>query len=119
MLVNLLSSPQQVAFSDAYNLIDVDGDSEITVIELWRLMDSIGEEQSDEELVDLIETSHQALDGRQVITYEDFMALMAEDEFYHLFLEAFAALDKWDSGYVRAKDLDRVLASDQHQPTVT
>ncbi len=94
MLVNLLSSPQQVAFSDAYNLIDVDGDSEITVIELRRLMDSIGEEQSDEELVDLIETSHQALDGRQVITYEDFMALMAEDEFYHLFLETFAALDK-------------------------
>jgi Ca2+-binding EF-hand superfamily protein len=109
MLVNLLSSPQQVEFTDAYNLIDIDGDGEITVIELRRLMDSIGEEKSDEELVDLIETSHQAVDGKQVITYEDFMGLMAEVEFYHLFLETFRALDKRDSGYVRAKDLDRVL----------
>ncbi len=83
-------------------------------------MDYIGEERSDEELVDLIETSRQALDGRRVITYEDFMALMAEDEFYHLFLDTLTtALDKQDSGYVRAKDLDRVLVSDQHQPTVT
>ena len=83
-------------------------------------MDYIGEERSDEELVDLIETSRQALDGRRVITYEDFMALMAEDEFYHLFLDTLTtALDKQDSGYVRAKNLDRVLASDQHQPTVT
>ncbi len=37
MLVALLSIPQQVEFTDAYNLIDVDGVGEITVIELRRL----------------------------------------------------------------------------------
>ena len=34
---------------------------------------------------------------------------MAEAEFYNLFLETFRALDKMDTGYVRAADLDRVL----------
>jgi calmodulin len=109
MLVNLLSQSQQVKFTDAYNLIDSDGDGEITLMELRRLMDSIGEAKSDEELVSLIETSHQEMDGRQVITYPDFMGLMAEAEFYHLFLDTFRALDTRDLGYVRAKDLDRVL----------
>jgi calmodulin len=109
MLVNLLSQSQQVEFTDAYNLIDSDGDGEITLMELRRLMDSIGEAKSDEELVSLIETSHQEMDGRQVITYPDFMGLMAEAEFYHLFLDTFRALDTRDLGYVRAKDLDRVL----------
>jgi Ca2+-binding EF-hand superfamily protein len=109
MLVNLLSQSQQVEFTDAYNLIDSDADGEITLMELRRLMDSIGGAKSDKKLVFLIETSNQEMDGRQVITYPDFMGLMAEAEFYHLFLDTFRALDTRDLGYVRAKDLDRVL----------
>ena len=109
MLVKLLSPSQQVDFTDAFNLIDEDGNGEITLAELRRLMDSVGEEKSDSELTTFIETSHQAMDGREIITYEDFIGLMAEADFYNLFFETFRALDKRDSGYVRAKDLDRVL----------
>jgi Ca2+-binding EF-hand superfamily protein/thiol-disulfide isomerase/thioredoxin len=109
MLVKLLSSSQQNDFNDAYNLIDADGDGEITLIELRRLMDSIGEEKSDADLRTYIEKGNQNLDGKQVITYEDFMGIMAEAEFYNLFYETFQALDKDDSGYLRASDLNRVL----------
>lgn len=109
MLVQLLSSSQQSDFNDAYNLLDADGDGEITLIEFRRLVDSIGEEKSDEELQNYIEKGNQKMDGKQVIAYEDFMGIMAEAEFYNLFLETFRALDKEDSGYLRAGDLNRVL----------
>ena len=109
MLVDLISPSQHVEFTDAFNLIDRDGDGEITLMELRRLMDSIGEERSDEELLNLIATSHQEMDGKKTISYKDFIGIMAEAEFYNLFLETFRALDKMDTGYVRAADLDRVL----------
>jgi calmodulin len=48
--------------------------------------------------------------SRSVLSLEDFLGIMAEAEFYHLFRDTFAALDKDDSGYVRAGDLDRVLS---------
>lgn len=109
MLVQLLSTSQQSDFNDAYNLLDADGDGEVTLIEFRRLVDSIGEEKSDEELQDYISKGNQKMDGKQVISYEDFMGIMAEAEFYNLFLETFRALDKEDSGYLRAGDLNRVL----------
>lgn len=34
---------------------------------------------------------------------------MAEAEFYYLFREIFAQLDKTDSGFVKAREIDRVL----------
>jgi calmodulin len=109
MLVKLLAPSQRVEFTDAYNLIDADGDGEITLVELRRLMDSVGEERSDEDLVNVIAQSRQGMDGKEVLTYRDFMGLMAESELYFLFLETFRDLDKMDTGFVRAKDLDRVL----------
>ena len=117
LLVNLLSIGQQAEIRDAYTLIDADGDGEITLNELRRLMESIGDKRSDQELVEFIETSRSSTqddddnddDGKKVITYRDFFGIMAEVELYHLFLETFRALDEHDSGFVRAKDLDRVL----------
>jgi calmodulin len=111
MLVNLLSTMQQQEIAEAFRLIDDDGDGQVTLMELRRLMDSVGEERSDQELLDLIEQSHfdSAVDREKVITAEDFTGLMAEAEIYHLFLDTFKSLDPKDSGFVRAKDLDRVL----------
>lgn len=109
MLVKYLSVSQQNDFNDAYSLLDSDGDGEITLMELRRLMDSVGEEKSDAELMTYIKTGNQEMDGKQVITYDDFMGIMAEAEFYNLFYETFRALDKDDSGYLRASDLNRVL----------
>jgi calmodulin/calcium-binding protein CML len=37
------------------------------------------------------------------------MGIMAEADFYHLFKDTFASLDKYNSGFVKASELDRVL----------
>lgn len=112
MLVNLLSSMQRQEISEAFRLIDDNGDGEVTLMELRRIMDSVGEERSDEDLHNVIQQSRTlngAIDERKGITAEDFTGLMAEAEIYHLFLDTFRTLDPNDTGFVRAKDLDRVL----------
>ena len=116
ILVNLLSVGQQAEIRDAFSLLDADGDGEITLNELARLMESIGDTRPEDELVDFIASTassfrsfQQRDQQKQVITYRDFFGIMAEVEFYNLFLETFRALDHRNSGFVRAKDLDRVL----------
>merc|ERR1712238_283187 len=47
--------------------------------------------------------------GNEVITQTEFMGVMAEAEFYYLFLDTFEMLDVNKTGYVAAGDLDRVL----------
>lgn len=110
ILANMLSPTQLQSIKDAFRLVDEDGDGEITLVELRRIMDSIGEERTDQELLDLIEKSHfSAMGGKKIITEEDFTGIMAEVEIYYLFLDTFTALDSNNTGFVRAKDLDRVL----------
>ena len=115
-----LSAPwQAVEFTDAYNVVDLDKDGQITIVELRRVMNSVGDETSDDDLLKLIKTGSNELspdaktnpiiDRQEVITYEDFMGLMAEAEFYHLFLDTFRSLDTRDSGFVKAGELDKVL----------
>ena len=110
MLVNVLGPLQRQEIADAFKLIDEDGDKEITLIELKRLLSSIGEERTDQELLEVIGSTHlDGMDDKKVMTVEDFTGLMAEAEIYYLFLDTFRAMDPSDTGFVRAKDLDRVL----------
>jgi Ca2+-binding EF-hand superfamily protein/thiol-disulfide isomerase/thioredoxin len=110
MLVSKLTPAQREEFTDVFKVIDSSGDGLIELIELKRVMESIGEEKTDEEILDMINKGNVAMDGNQVITYQDFMGVMVtEAEFYHLFKDTFAALDKHNSGYIKASDVDRVL----------
>ena len=125
MLVSRLSPARRSEFVDAFALMDLDGDGNIELLELKRVMESIGESKSDEELMKMIKQgSSSVLDGRSVLSKADFLGIMAEAEFYHLFRDTFAALDKTDSGYVKACELDRVLSgvrdliSDDHRSII-
>ena len=115
MLLRLLPPSTQSDFKDAFDLIDTDGDREITLMELRRSLESVGEEKTDLELMQLIQRAGSGggiggtMDGKEVITEENFMGLMAEADFYNLFLDTFKALDVHDSGFVKASELDRVL----------
>ena len=111
MLVSRLSPAQRAEFVQAFRLIDADGDGDIELIELKRVEESIGEDKTDEELAQMIAKGSRRtqLDARSVISLEDFLGIMAEAEFYHLFRDIFAALDKDDTGYVKAKEMCRVL----------
>jgi calmodulin len=127
MLVKRLSPAQRTEFSDIFALMDVNADGCLELSELQRLLESIGE--TTDELPNVLKVNNNTtmdgacaeqpssspmLDsdscfGPGVMTYEDYMGIMAEAEFYHLFRDIFASLDANGSGYVKARDLDRVL----------
>jgi len=110
MLVAKLSPAQQSEFTDVFKMIDTSGDGLINLAELKRALITTGNQDiSDEEISDMINKADPSVDGNAEITYQDFMGVMAEAEFYHLFRDTFSSLDKYDSGFVRASDLDRVL----------
>lgn len=132
MLVNRLTSAQRSECMETFSLIDASGDGIITLMELKRVLQSVGEEQSDSELQEIIAKGHDEEEedkevvvpaakktmsnsgtrrsgSDNVITKQDFMGIWAEAEFYYLFRDIFASLDADDTGYVKAGDLDRVL----------
>ena len=80
----------------------------ISVIELQKALESIGEEHSDMELREMIHMAD-PLHTNDAISLDDFIGIMAEAEFYYLFKETFDALDTNNTGYVRAGVLDKVL----------
>ena len=90
-------------------MIDQSRDGKISVVELKKAMESAGSDRSDEEIYDMINKANPAVDGNTEITLQEFMGVMAEAEFFYLFLDTFNALDKDNTGFVRAADLDRVL----------
>jgi calmodulin len=112
ILLNVLAPMQRTYIEDAFNLVDEDGSESINLMELRRVMDSVGERRSDDELLGVIESKNAYApwqDQSKTITKEDFFGLMAEAETYQLFIDTFKTLDPQDSGFVRAKDLDRIL----------
>ena len=122
MLVQRLSKSRQLEYQDIFHIMDINKDGCIEVYELQILMDSIGEPLTVQETMlagasdcyDSGTTASVTANADTCVsqggmTYEDFMGLMAEAEFYYLFRDIFASLDVEDSGYVKARDLDRIL----------
>eukprot|EP00562_Extubocellulus_spinifer_P004452 CAMPEP_0178529646 /NCGR_PEP_ID=MMETSP0696-20121128/32440_1 /TAXON_ID=265572 /ORGANISM="Extubocellulus spinifer, Strain CCMP396" /LENGTH=654 /DNA_ID=CAMNT_0020161367 /DNA_START=147 /DNA_END=2111 /DNA_ORIENTATION=- len=109
LLVSKLSPLQREEFRNVYELIDNDNDGLVSVLELKRALESVGTERSDEEIFDMINKANPAIDGNTEISEADFMGVMAEAEFYYLFMETFSSLDKNNIGFLKASDLDQVL----------
>jgi calmodulin len=125
MLVSRLSSTRRTEFSEIFTLMDVNQDGCLELNELKRLLESIGDITSEQlKSVFTINEREDCTDskgnpvavtdvehciGPGVMTFEDYMGIMAEAEFYYLFRDIFASLDEKGSGYVKASDLDRVL----------
>ena len=106
-------------------MIDSNGDGTIELIELKRVLDTVSTNQSDEDfLANFMANGNRIIGSVPFITYEDFMGIMAEAEFYHLFRNIFATLDEDNTGYVKAYELDRVLCgvrdliSDDHKSII-
>ena len=109
LLVSKLTRAQREEFSDLFRIIDASGDGTISMLELRRAMESVGEGRSDEELREIINNANPNIDGNDVMTFDEFMGVIAEAEFYYLFLDTFEMLDVNSTGFVSAGDLDRVL----------
>lgn len=120
MLVERLRPAHRVEFKDVFELIDTSGDGVISLSELKRVMDSVGETKTEDELTTVMKdgadeggmSSIAYVDGLPTagISLQDFLGIMAEAEFYYLFRDIFSSLDPEGTGYVRAKDLDRALS---------
>ena len=111
-LFQMLTKNQQSEFKDAFDLIDTDKDGEISLLELRRIMNSIGQKKTEEELLKVIESPAND-DEDKLISEEDFMGLMAEAEIYNLLLGTFQALDENNGGYIKANDLNNILSGVQ------
>lgn len=110
LLVNSLPRSQREEFIEAFRIVDINGDGGITLSELKRVMGTIGDDKSGDELNEVFPHRQEPnSDGEDIMTLEDFMGIMAEAEFYQLFRDVFASLDTRGEGYVKAGDLDRVL----------
>ena len=122
LLVSRLPRSQREEFVEAFKLVDSNGDGGINLIELKRVMEMIGEETSEDDLKDMIPHGyHLGSGGEDVMNLQEFQGILAEVEFYYLFRDIFASLDRRDAGFVKAADLDRVLcgvrdliSDDQH-----
>jgi calmodulin len=109
LLVSRLTIAQREEFSDLFRIIDASGDGKISILELRRAMESVGEGRSDEELREMINNANPNIDGNDTMSADEFMGVIAEAEFYYLFLDTFEMLDVNHTGFVSAGDLDRVL----------
>ena len=92
LLVSKLTRSQREEFSDLFNIIDTSGDGNISILELRRAMESVGDSRSDEELYEMINNANPNIDGNTEINKVEFMGVMAEAEFYYLFLDTFEML---------------------------
>jgi calmodulin len=110
LLVSKLTPAQRSEFMDVFRMIDSDHDGTISMPEMKKALDAIGNDQrSDAEIQEMINKADPSVDGNSEITATEFMGVMAEAEFYYLFKETFATLDPQNSGYVQAGKLDNIL----------
>lgn len=108
MLVKRLSPSRRTEFLETFQLLDTNEDGAIELVELSRVVATVRDDNSDEELLQAFQQTT-GVQGNTQLTKEDFMGVMAEAEFFQLFHDIFASLDKYKTGFVKARDLDTVL----------
>lgn len=110
-LVSKLSRSQREEFQEVFNLVDSTHRGKISLLEMQKFMQSARSEKSTEELLRMMAIANPSMlnNPDHGITRDEFMGVMAEAEFFNLFKETFQELDKDNTGYVRAGDLDEVL----------
>merc|ERR1711862_1049861 len=109
LLVEKLTRAQREEFSDLFEIIDTANDDSISILELRRAMESVGQEKTDTEIHQMINNANPDIDGNNEMTKREFMGVMAEAEFYYLFLDTFEMMDVNKTGFVSAGDLDSAL----------
>lgn len=106
-----MTEEQLNEFREAFALYDKDGDGTITTLELGKVMRSLGQNPSVEELQNMINEIDQ--DGNGIIDFEEFVIMMrrnlqnknSEQELRN----AFKVFDKDNNGFITAKELKHVM----------
>merc|ERR1712118_654492 len=89
-----LTEEQIAEFKEAFSLFDKDGDGTITTKELGTVMRSLGQNQTEAELQDMINE----VDGNGTIDFPEFLSLMArkmkDTDTEEELIEAFKVFDR-------------------------
>ena len=112
-MVENLSEERITEFKAAFELFDKDRDGAINNKELGTVMRNLGQNPSEEELIQMIKEID--LDGNGVIDFNEFLYLMVKkmkgNDTEEELLEAFKVFDRDGNGYVTSHELRNVLTS--------
>ncbi len=108
---DILTDDKLREFKEAFEMFDRDKDGLINSKDLGNILRSLGHDQSDQELVDMINENDQDEDGR--IDFNEFLDLMhkrAKDEDIEEELsEAFRIFDKEDNGLISISEFRHIM----------
>ena len=107
----VLSAQQISELKEAFQLFDRDGDGTISTDELGIVLRSIGQNQSDAAITEMIAEVDD--DNNGYCEYDEFLLLMSkkinEGQMDEEMMEAFKTFDDNAKGYINLSDLKRVL----------
>jgi len=105
--MDLLSELQYAEFKEAFNEFDKDNSGTISTDELLYVMRSIGQNPTEDEVLELVMESD--LNGDGTIDFEEFVEMMkkksTEEDHREDLREAFRIFDKDKSGYIDGKEI--------------
>ena len=112
-MVQKWTEEQISEFKEAFALFDQDGDGTITLNELRTVMQSLGQNPTDQELTDMINEVDD--DGNNEIDFEEFLSLMARNmqdlDEEKVISQGFSVFDADGDGKISLDDLRRVMES--------
>ena len=110
-LRNLLDEQQIEEFRGVFDMFDVDGDQTISVFELTKIMRTLGQNPTEEEVKKMVAEADE--DGSGEIDFREFCTLLskrlADQEGDEELIEVFAMFDTDNDNLLDAEDLKRVF----------
>jgi len=111
--MDLLGELQRAEFKEAFDEFDKDGSGTISTKELLHVMRSIGQNPTEDEILELVMESD--LNGDATIDFKEFIEMMkrksSESDQTEALKEAFKIFDKNRNGFIEAKELKEVTTS--------
>jgi len=112
-MAELLDELQNAEFKEAFDEFDRDGSGTISTKELLQVMRSIGQNPTEDEILELVMESD--LNGDGTIDFQEFLEMMkrksSETDQTEELRQAFRMFDRNKDGYVDAKELKKVTTT--------
>jgi len=108
-----LAELQHAEFKEAFDEFDKDGSGTISNKELLQVMRSIGQNPTEDEILEMVMETD--LNGDGTIDFQEFVEMMkkksSETDQMESLKEAFKIFDKNKNGYIEAKELKSVTTT--------